>query len=84
MYNGTAPDIVTNGDFSKSFARALFRPALIPLPEFAVNIIFGKERSVLLTTGAAIKPKRTLESGFKYEYPTIKEACKDVGTLFMY
>jgi uncharacterized protein (TIGR01777 family) len=84
VLNGTAPQIITNLEFSKAFAKALIRPALIPLPELAVNIIFGKERGVIMTTGAKIQPKRTLESGFKYEFPEIYDACKDVGTLFVY
>lgn len=83
VLNGVAPQIVTNGEFSKSFAKALWRPALIPLPEFVVDTLFSKERSVLLTTGAKIKPKRTLETGFKYEFGEIFPACKDVGSLFI-
>lgn len=82
VLNGVAPQIVTNGEFSKAFAKALWRPALIPLPEFAVDLLFSKERSVLLTSGARVKPKRTLETGFKYEYGDIFPACKQVGTLF--
>ncbi|CAO1438855.1 unnamed protein product [Diamesa tonsa] len=84
VLNGTAPDIITNMQFSKAFASALFRPALIPLPEFVVKAIFGNERMVLLTTGAKVMPKRTLETGFKYEYPTIQKATKEVGSLFMF
>lgn len=84
VYNGTAPQAITNGEFSKAFGKALIRPTILPLPEFAVNLIFGQERAVLLTTGAKIQPKRTIASGFKYEFPGILEACKDVGTLFMY
>lgn len=84
VLNGVSPDIITNEQFSKAFAKALIRPAVIPLPEFAVNVIFGKERGVILTTGPKIHPKRTLESGFEYQFPKIYEACKDVGSLFMY
>lgn len=84
VLNGVAPHIITNGEFSKAFGKALWRPALIPLPEFVVDTIFSKERSVLLTTGARVKPKRTLETGFKYKYAEIFPACKNVGTLFMY
>lgn len=83
VLNGVAPQIITNGEFSKAFAKALWRPALIPLPEFVVDTLFSKERSVLLTTGAKIKPKRTLETGFKYEFGEIFPACKDVGSLFI-
>lgn len=82
VLNGVAPQIITNAEFSTAFAKALWRPALIPLPEFVVDQIFSKERSVLLTTGARIQPKRTLDTGFKYEFGQISHACKDVGSLF--
>lgn len=84
VLNGVAPQIITNDQFAKAFGKALWRPAILPLPEFAVDLLFSKERSVLLTTGARIKPKRTLETGFEYEYPEIFPACKDVGSLFIY
>lgn len=62
----------------------MIRPALIPLPEYVVNLMFSKERAVLLTTGAKIQPKRTIETGFQYKYPKIYDACKNVSRLFMY
>ncbi|XP_055386010.1 epimerase family protein SDR39U1 [Condylostylus longicornis] len=78
ILNGVAPQIVTNGEFSKIFASCLKRPALIPFPEFAVKLIFGKDRSALLLTGAKIEPKLTIESGFKYGFPIVKGACEDI------
>lgn len=84
VLNGVAPHIITNAEFSKNFAKALWRPALIPLPEFVVDTMFSKERSVLLTTGAKIKPKRTLETGFEYEFPEIFKACKDCSSMFIH
>lgn len=84
VLNGVAPQIITNQEFASNFAKAMWRPALIPLPEFVVDLMFSKERSVMLTTGAKIKPKRTLETGFEYEYPEIYKACKSVSSLFIY
>lgn len=37
--------IITNKQFTKAFAKAMWRPAFIPLPEFAVNLIFSSERA---------------------------------------
>ncbi|XP_067637025.1 epimerase family protein SDR39U1 [Eurosta solidaginis] len=78
VLNGVAPEIVTNGEFSKAFASAMNRPCLFAIPEFIVQTIFGKDRSALLLSGAKIHPKRTLDSGFKYKYPTAKDACTEV------
>lgn len=58
------------------------RPAIFPMPEFMVNLIFDKERAVILTTGAKIEPKRTMESGFAYKYPDVASACKEVARIF--
>lgn len=82
VLNAVSPNNLTNAEFTKAFAKSMKRPAVIPMPEIAVKIIFGKERSVLLTSGAKITPKRTLDYGFKYYYSDITEACKDVSKLF--
>ncbi|KAI8121620.1 hypothetical protein FF38_06548 [Lucilia cuprina] len=76
--NAVAPEIVTNGQFSKAFASALRRPCLFPVPAIVVELLFGKDRSALLLTGAKIQPKRTLETGFEFKYPTAKSACEEV------
>lgn len=84
VLNGVAPQIINNKEFATNFGKALWRPALIPLPEVVVDTLFSKERSVLLTTGAKIAPKRTLEMGFQYKFGEIYPACKNVSTFFMY
>lgn len=78
VLNGVAPELVTNLQFSKAFASALSRPALLKTPECVFDFIFGKERSVLLTAGPKVIPTRTLATGFKFDYPTIREACREV------
>lgn len=82
ILNGVAPQVITNGDFTKAFANALHRPAFLPLPEFAVNTIFGKERAKIMTEGQEVLPKRVLQYGFKHTYPDITSAAKDVSKLF--
>lgn len=82
ILNGVAPDIITNAQFAKAFGKALKRPAVIPLPEFVVNLIFQEERAKLLTTGPKVAPKRTLETGYKFEFPEIDLACKDCSDFF--
>lgn len=48
------------------------------MAESVVNLIFGKERGVLLTTGAKISTQKCMNLGFKFTYPTIEEACKEL------
>ncbi|XP_072024417.1 epimerase family protein SDR39U1-like [Amphiura filiformis] len=78
VLNGVSPKIVTNHGFTKAFGRALCRPTIFPLPGFVVNAMFGPDRGVMLLEGQNVKPKRTLESGYKYRYDDIDEALKEI------
>lgn len=78
ILNGTAPNPVHSEEFTKAYASALHRPHLIPLPSYAVNTMFGQEGGRILLDGQKVLPKRTLELGYKFKYPTIEEACKQV------
>ena len=49
VYNAVAPEIITNKQFVKAYAKELGRPAIIPLPTFALNAIFGSERASIIT-----------------------------------
>ncbi len=81
VLNGVAPDLVTSKEFAKAFGSSLWRPALIPLPELACNILLGPQRAKMLTKGQKVIPKRTIESGFKYKFPDIRSACKELSPL---
>lgn len=81
VLNGVAPNLVTSREFARAFGGSLWRPAIIPLPEFACNILLGSERARMLTMGQKVIPKRTLESGFVYKYPDIHSACKEFSPL---
>lgn len=75
VINGVAPEQLRNVDFANTFADLLNRPAMIPFPAFAVKLIFGSDRAVLLLDGMKVK-SRAEAMGFKFEYPTLIEACK--------
>ncbi|XP_054287284.1 epimerase family protein SDR39U1-like [Macrosteles quadrilineatus] len=82
VLNGVAPMIVTNQEFTTAFAQAMWRPSLIPLPEFIVNTMFGEERAKIMTQGQKVVPKRVLDYKFQYKYPDIISACTQVARLF--
>lgn len=77
VYNATAPYPVRNKDFTNILARKLKRPALLPMPSFVANALFG-EMAGLLLTGQRVLPRRITETGFKYKYPDLKTALADV------
>lgn len=78
VLNGVAPEIVTNERFTKEYAGALWRPAILPTPTFIINFIFGQERGKLLLEGQKVIPKRTLELGYKFQFPEIKSALANI------
>lgn len=55
--NATAPEPVSNKQFSKSLGKALSRPAFMPMPAGVLNILMG-EMADLLTTGQYVVPKK--------------------------
>jgi uncharacterized protein (TIGR01777 family) len=75
--NGTAPEPVTNKQFSKALGRALHRPAFFWTPAFGLRLMLG-EVAQIVTTGQRVLPKRPLALGYQYKFPTLDAALKDI------
>jgi uncharacterized protein len=73
--NGATPTPVTNRDFSKALGRALHRPAVAPVPAFALRLLYG-DMAEIVTSGRRAIPKRALELGYAYEHPDLDEALR--------
>jgi uncharacterized protein (TIGR01777 family) len=69
-----SPNPVRNAEFTKALARAVHRPALARVPEFAVKMMFGEMGVETVLAGQKAVPRQLLESGFQFEYPTIEQA----------
>jgi uncharacterized protein len=76
VINASAPNPVTNREFSKAFGRALHRPAVIPVPKLAVTAMRGGELADAVAGGARVIPRRALDLGFEFRHPEIDEALK--------
>jgi uncharacterized protein (TIGR01777 family) len=74
-FNVTAPSPVTNKEFSKALGRALHRPALAPVPAFAIKLLYG-EMATIVTTGVRAEPARLLELGYEFRRPDLDEALR--------
>jgi uncharacterized protein len=74
--NLVGPDPVTNAEFTKALARALHRPALMPVPRLGVRILFG-EYAEEGYRSLRVMPKVLRDSGFKYEYATLTGALAE-------
>lgn len=73
--NVTAPEPVTNKAFSKALGRALHRPAVAPIPAFAVKALFG-EMSEILVTGMRAVPVRAQQLNYPFRHPELDEALR--------
>ena len=75
--NAVAPNPVTNEEFTKTLGEVLYRPTFIPLPEFAVSMIFGEMGDALLLASTKVMPKRLEDAGFEFKFPNLKEAVEN-------
>ena len=73
--NVTAPEPVTNAELSKALGRVLHRPAFMPVPAFAVRLLYGEMASIV-TTGKRAIPKRLTELGYEFEYTEVEAALR--------
>ena len=75
--NLTAPTPVTNTDFTRTLAKVLGRPALLPIPSFGPKALLGSELAdALLFTGQRVVPTALLNDGFTFEHPTLESALR--------
>ena len=75
--HATAPEPVTNKEFSRALGRALRRPAIVPVPGFALKLLYGG-MSKLVLEGQNARPRRTLELGYRHAHPDLDEALRSV------
>jgi len=75
--NVASPNPVINEEFTKTLGEVLYRPTFLPLPEFAVNLVFGEMGDALLIDSTKVVPKRLLDAGFKFRYPDLKSALEN-------
>lgn len=73
--NLTAPDPVRNRDFARALGQILGRPALLPVPAFALKALVGDFASFLLS-GQRVLPAAALQGGYRFRYPTLDEALR--------
>lgn len=71
--NGVAPAPVTNVTFTRALARAVRRPAVLPMPAFALNLAFG-EMSGMLMASQRVMPAVALRSGYTFAHPDLDAA----------
>jgi len=76
-FNLTAPQPVTNAEFSKLVGQVLRRPAWLPAPAFALRLALGELATTVLD-GQRVVPRRLLELGFRFRFPQVALALQDL------
>jgi hypothetical protein len=77
VYNATAPEPVTMKELSRTLAGVLHRPAFFPVPAPVLKLALGEAASILLT-GQRVKPGRALEAGYRFAYPELEGALRQI------
>ena len=74
--NFCAPNPCTNTEFTNALGKAVNRPTIVPLPSFAVSLLFGEMGEEMLLGGVRCLPTRLTESGFEFLHPSIGSAVQ--------
>lgn len=73
--NLTAPNPVTNREYTKAIAAAVHRPALFPAPSLALKAVLG-EFAGNVVGGQRVLPKRLVDAGFEFGYSDVGPALR--------
>ena len=74
--NLVAPNPVPNAEFATTLGRVLARPARIPVPDAAIDLLFGEMGRATLLASQRVHPRRLIERGYEFSYPTLEQALR--------
>ncbi|MFW6415239.1 MAG: TIGR01777 family oxidoreductase [Thermodesulfobacteriota bacterium] len=75
--NLCSPQIINNKEFTRELAKALHRPAIFPVPQKILRLLYG-ELSQTLLEGPRVRPKVLQDNGFEFQFPEIGPALQDI------
>jgi NAD dependent epimerase/dehydratase family enzyme len=77
-YNAVAPDAVTNRIFTKTLAKILHKPLILPaIPTFALKFLLG-EMVTMVVEGSRVSPAKIQQTGFDFKFEKLDEALRDL------
>lgn len=77
IFNLSSPNLISNADFAYILGKVLRRPCWLPVPVFALRLLFG-EMSTLVVDGQFVLPKRLLEKGFRFKFEKAEDALREL------
>lgn len=75
--NASAPNPITNREFTHAMAKAVHRPAIMPVPKFALNALLG-ELAGSVVGSQRVVPARTQAAGFQFKHPDIGATLREL------
>ena len=76
--NMVGPKPVTNEEFTKTLASVLSRPAILPMPAFAVKLLFGEMGETVLLGSQRVEPSRLISSGYPFRFRTLRASLENI------
>jgi hypothetical protein len=76
--NMVAPNPVTNEEFTKTLGRVLSRPAILPVPAFAVKTIFGEMGETVLLGSERVEPGQLAASGYPFQFSSLRASLEKI------
>jgi uncharacterized protein (TIGR01777 family) len=74
--NLVAPNPVTNAEFATTLGRVLTRPALVPVPSMALELMYGEMARATILAGQRVLPKALVAAAFEFAHPTLEQALR--------
>jgi NAD dependent epimerase/dehydratase family enzyme len=71
-----APTPVRNREFAHTLGRVLERPAVLPVPAFALRVLFGEMADATLLASSRVVPSVLEETGYRFRYPMLEGALR--------
>ncbi len=78
LVNVVAPAPVTNREFTRVLAGVLGRPAIVPVPAFALETIFGEMATATILASQRVRPRRLEDRGHRFLFPALEQALRHV------
>ncbi len=79
LYNMTAPNPAQMSEFSRVFGKALNRPSWLPVPSFAIKILFQEMGENTALASTRVLPKALLAEGYEFRFPDLDSALADLA-----
>ena len=76
IWNGTAPNPVTNATFTDVLGRILRRPTVVPVPSLAVRAMLGEMGDELLLQGQRARPEAVMKAGYAFRYEGLEDSLR--------